>query len=128
MAANSLDTLRQRRTMRLTTHRRSGEAVATPVSIAFDGDRAFFRTYDRAGKAKRLRNQPEVTAAPSTLAGRATGTPIHARARLLEGEDAQRAAQAIERSQRLLQGVLVPVFHRLKRYRTLHYELIAGTR
>jgi hypothetical protein len=125
MPANSLDTLRQTKTIQLTTYKRNGEPVATPVSIAFDGDRAFFRTYDKAWKAKRLRNHPEVEAAPSTMAGKATGDSIHARARLLDGEDAKRAARAIQKNQRVLQGVLVPVFHRLKRYRTLHYELIA---
>jgi hypothetical protein len=125
MPANSLDTLRQTKTILLTTYKRNGEPVATPVTIAFDGDHAFFRTYDKAGKAKRLRNNPEVDAAPSTVGGKATGESIHARARLLDGDEAKRAARAIARRQRVLQGVLVPVFHRLKRYRTMHYELVA---
>ena len=53
---HELDTLRQTKTILLTTYKRSGDPVATPVSIAFADDRAFFRTYDKAGKAKRLRN------------------------------------------------------------------------
>ena len=32
----------------LTTYKRDGTPVPTPVSIAFDGDRAFFRSYDQA--------------------------------------------------------------------------------
>ena len=43
-------------TILLTTYKRDGTPVPTPVSIAFDGDRAFFRSYDQAWKTKRLRN------------------------------------------------------------------------
>ena len=70
-----------------------------------------------------MRNNPAVLVAPSTVRGRPTGPTIGAHARLLEGEEAKHAARAIARRQRLLQGVLVPVAHRLMRYRTLHYEL-----
>jgi len=122
---HELDTLRQTKTILLTTYKRSGDPVATPVSIAFADDRAFFRTYDKAGKAKRLRNNPEVEAAPSSFGGKATGDAIHARAVLLDGQDAKLAAKLLAKNQRLLQGTLVPIFHRLKGYRTLHYELIS---
>jgi hypothetical protein len=42
------------KTILLTTYKRDGTPVATAVSIAFDGGRALFRTYDRA-YAHRLR-------------------------------------------------------------------------
>ncbi len=122
---DKLDTLRETKTILLTTYKRNGDPVATPVSIAFDGDRAFFRTYDKAGKAKRLRNNPEVEAAPSSFGGKATGDAIHAHAVMLDGQDAKLAAKLLAKNQRVLQGTLVPAFHRLKGYRTMHYELIA---
>jgi len=121
----ALDTLRTSKTIVLTTYKRNGEPVETPVSIAFDGDRAFFRSYNKAWKTKRLRNNPEVKAAPSNMRGEPTGEAIHGRAVLLDGEDAKRAAKALAKNQRFLQGTLVPVFHRLMRYRTMHYELFA---
>jgi PPOX class probable F420-dependent enzyme len=121
----ALDTLRDSKTILLTTYKRNGEPVETPVSIAFDGDRAFFRSYDKAWKTKRLRNNPEVKAAPSNMRGEATGEAIHGHAVLLDGEDAKRAAKALAKNQRFLQGALVPIFHRLMRYRTMHYELFA---
>jgi uncharacterized protein len=34
------------------------------------------------------------------------------------------AARALSRRHRVLQAVLVPLAHRLLRYRTLHYELV----
>jgi uncharacterized protein len=115
----------KRRTALLTTDKRDGTAVATPVTMAVDGDRAFVRTWDSAWKAKRMRNNPAVLVAPSTVRGRVTGPTIGARSRLLDGDEAAHAARAIARRQPLLQGVLVPVAHRLMRYRTLHYELTA---
>ena len=93
------------------------------MTIAVDGDRAYVRTWDSAWKAKRMRNNPAVLIAPSTVRGRATGPAIDARSRLLEGEEARRAARAIARRQPILQGVLVPLTHKLMRYRTLHFEL-----
>ena len=119
----TFDAFTKRRTALLTTYKRDGTTVATPVTIAVDGDRAYVRTWDSAWKAKRMRNNPAVLVAPSTVRGRVTGATIAARSRLLEGEEAKHAARAIARRQPLLQGVLVPVAHRLMRYRTLHYEL-----
>jgi uncharacterized protein len=125
MSANSsvLRPFAGRRTALLTTYKRDGTPVATPVTIAVDGERAFVRTWHTSGKAKRLRNNLEIEIAPATMAGKATGPAIHARARLLDGGEARRAARAIARRQRILQGVLVPLTHRLKRVRTLHYEV-----
>jgi uncharacterized protein len=119
----SFESFRNRRTALLTTYKRDGTPVATPVTIAVDDGRAFVRTWDSAWKAKRMRNNPVVQVAPATVRGRPTGDAIAARSRLLEGDEAKRAARAIARRQPILQGVLVPLFHRLMRYRTLHYEL-----
>jgi PPOX class probable F420-dependent enzyme len=116
----------KQKTVRLTTFRRDGTPVGTAVNLAVDpGDarRAFFRTYDKAGKAKRLRNNPEVEIAPSTMKGEATGAAMHARARLLNGEEAKLAARLISRKHPLLQGIMVRWGHPLMRYKTLHYEV-----
>ena len=119
----SFEPFRKRRTALLTTYKRDGTPVATPVTIAVDGDRAYVRTWDSAWKAKRMRNHPGVLVAPSTVRGRATGPSIAARSRLLDGDEARHAARAIARRQPILQGLVVPLAHKLMRYRTLHYEL-----
>jgi uncharacterized protein len=121
--STSLDAITGAKTIRLTTYKRDGTPVATAVSVAFDGGRAYFRTYDQAGKAKRLRRDPRVEIAPATLRGQATGPGAPARAVLLENGPAAVAARALARRHRVLQAVLVPVAHRLRGYRTLHYEL-----
>jgi uncharacterized protein len=62
-----LEALKGTGTILLTTYKRDGTPVPTPVSVAFDGDRAFFRSYDQAWKTKRLRNDARVEIAPATL-------------------------------------------------------------
>ena len=114
---------RNARTILLTTYKRDGTPVPTPVSVAFDDGRAFFRSYDKAWKTKRLRNNPRVEFAASTLRGKPKGPPIQARATLLDDGQARVAAKALARRHRVLQGVLVPMAHRLRRYQTMHYEL-----
>ncbi len=120
---STLETLRDTKTMRLTTYKRDGSGVDTPVSVAFDGERVFFRSYSKAWKTKRLRNNPRVAVAPSTLRGKQTGPSIRARATLLTDEQAGVAAMALARRHRLLQAIVVPLAHRLMRYETMHYEL-----
>jgi hypothetical protein len=121
--SSDLKAVRDAKTILLTTYKRDGTPVETPVSIAFEGNRAFFRSYDQAWKTKRLRNNPQVEVAASTLRGQRTGPPIHGRATLLTNDQARIAAQALARRHRVLQGILVPLAHRLMRYRTMHYEL-----
>jgi PPOX class probable F420-dependent enzyme len=122
-AAEHFASLRRTKTMLLTTYKRDGTAVATPVSIAVDGDRVFFRSYDKAWKTRRMRRNPRVEVAPSTFRGTVTGPSITAEARLLDPGEAQVAARALARRHPVLQRVLVPIAHRVMRYRTMHYEL-----
>ncbi|MEW1751962.1 PPOX class F420-dependent oxidoreductase [Streptomyces angustmyceticus] len=109
----------------LTTYKRDGTGVGTPVNIAVDGDHAYIRTYGSAGKAKRMRNFPEVEFCAATWRGRPTGPVVRARARLLDPRtrEYRRAERSLTRKYPLLHGLLVPWAHRLKKERTLHYEL-----
>jgi uncharacterized protein len=120
---SSLNVLKDTKTVLLTSYRRDGSPIGTPVSVAFAGERAFFRSYSEAWKTKRLRHNPHVDVAPSTLRGKPTGPPIRARVERLGGEQAAIAAHALARRHRVLQAVVVPLAHRLMRYETLHYEL-----
>jgi uncharacterized protein len=109
--------------VRLTTFRRDGRPVSTPVNVAVDGDRVFFRTYEEAGKFKRLRNNPRVEVSPSTSRGAATGPAMPATARLLSGADDRRAAELIDRKHKVFQRILVRLAHRVRGYTTRHFEL-----
>jgi uncharacterized protein len=119
-------TLAPRKTMVLTTFKRDGTPVGTPVTVAVEGTRIFFRTYMEAWKFKRLRRNPFVEVTPSTtLRGAPRGATHPARARRLDGHDADLARRTLARRSPILQGLLVPWAHRLLRYRTVHYELTA---
>lgn len=122
---NILEPLAEARTVRLTTFRRDGRPVATPVSLVVDGDRAFVRTYKTSGKFKRLRNDPSVEVAPSTFRGEPLGPAVAARARILDDREAEHARRLIEAKHRVLHGLAVPLVHRLTRKRTVYLELVA---
>lgn len=83
--AGGLAPLGRSRTALLTTVRRSGEGVATPVSIALEAERAYFVTAAGSGKAKRLARCDRVRLAACTAGGATLGEALDGRARLLEG-------------------------------------------
>ena len=58
------------RFLSLTTFRKSGERVSTPVWIARDGDALIVTTPQASGKVKRLRNSPRVEVRPCNRMGR----------------------------------------------------------
>ncbi|OCB57962.1 PPOX class F420-dependent oxidoreductase [Mycobacterium parascrofulaceum] len=126
-AANpSLAPFVRQKTISLTTFRKDGRPGASPVSIAVDGDRAYFRSFERAVKVRRMRRNPNVEIAPATASGKPTGSALPARVRLLEGAEYQKAARLLRRKYPFLHGVLVPSAHRLLRPkfgRTIHAEL-----
>src|SRR5215211_6537164 len=114
------------KTVLVTTSRQPGRPVRTPVSLAVDGDHAYLRSFEKAGKTRRLRHNPGVEVAPSTARGRPTGPAIQATARRLEDVEAQGAARLLAGKHPVLHGVLVPLTHRLGRAKTgktVHFQL-----
>lgn len=125
-------TLSRRKTMVLTTFKKDGTPVGTPVSVAVDGEKIYFRTYTKTWKVKRLRRNPLVEVTPSTFRGKPRGPTLPARVRLLEGDEADwremscsvaLARDALARRHPILQRMLVPALHELLRYTTIHYEI-----
>jgi PPOX class probable F420-dependent enzyme len=117
-ASPALTRFVRQKTVLVTTYRQDGRPVSTPVSLAVDGDHAYLRSFEQAGKTRRLRNNPRVEVAPSTARGRPTGPAILATARRLQGAEARRAARLLAAKHPLLHGVLVPLTHRLGRAKT----------
>jgi PPOX class probable F420-dependent enzyme len=70
VAASAFDILGQSRYIRLTTFRRDGTPVPTPVWQVRDGDRLLVITDGTTGKVKRLRHTPRVLIAVSDQRGR----------------------------------------------------------
>ncbi len=81
----------------LTTFRKSGEPVGTPVwYVVLDG-KLYVRTGANAGKVKRIRNDPYVLLAPATVRGKQIGPESEARARILESGEEELAEKAMKR-------------------------------
>lgn len=117
----------RQKTINLTTFRKDGTTGTSPVSIVVDGDRAYFRSFERAIKVRRIRRNPNVEFGPATGSGKSTGPVQAGTVRLLEGAEYRKAARLLRRKYPLLHGIAVPTAHRLMRSkygRTVHAELI----
>ena len=81
----------------LTTVRKNGVKVPTPVWFGEEGDKLYVMTRGTMGKTKRIRNNPQVEVAPCTIRGKVTGESFPARARILPVAEHARARQTVRR-------------------------------
>jgi len=81
----------------LTTFRKTGVGVPTPVWFGEQDDMLYVMTRHDLGKAKRIRNNAQVKVAPCTMGGKVTGPDFAATARILLPEEHARARQTINR-------------------------------
>lgn len=89
-----LSLFRDQAYLSLTTFRKNGSPVATPVWFALDGEKLYVMTGAETGKVRRVRHNAQVEVAPCTLNGSLLGPSLEAMARILHDEDrliAQRA-------------------------------------
>ncbi len=86
----------------LTSYRRSGDPVATPVWVVPDGDALAVWTALGSGKIKRIRRNSQITLAPCTMRGAVTGAPVPARANLLPAEQIPRILSLIRKKYGLI--------------------------
>ena len=89
--------LRGQKYISLTTFRKNGAAVATPVWFGEEGDKLYVMTRSDMGKTKRIRNNPQVRIAPCTIRGRVTGADFPATARILPPEEHAHTRQTVTR-------------------------------
>ncbi|MBK8030519.1 MAG: PPOX class F420-dependent oxidoreductase [Chloroflexi bacterium] len=81
--------------MCLTTFRKSGEPVPTPVWFAGDTKKVYVMTQANAGKVKRIRNNAQVEVAPCTSRGDLLGAAVEAMARILPPDQVSEAKAAL---------------------------------
>jgi uncharacterized protein len=89
--------IRGQKYISLTTFRKNGAKVATPVWFGEDGGKLYVMTLRKMGKTKRIRNNPQVTVAPCTIRGKLTGSELASTARILPPEEHAHARQTINR-------------------------------
>jgi PPOX class probable F420-dependent enzyme len=91
------DSIRGQKYISLTTFRKNGAGVATPVWFGEEDGALYVMTRSDMGKMKRIRNNPQVKVAACTMRGKVTGPELAAKARVLPPEEHARARQAINR-------------------------------
>lgn len=92
---DSFASFKQQQYLLLTTFRKNGTPVPTPVWFAPSEGRFYVQTTASAGKVKRLRHTSTVQLAPCTARGQVLGDAVDARARVLaEGDPVRGVAES----------------------------------
>jgi PPOX class probable F420-dependent enzyme len=79
----------------LSTFRKNGEAVPTPVWFGLADGKVYIRTEAGVGKVKRIRREPRVRVVPCTFRGRPLGLSTEGCARILTPHESAHAERAI---------------------------------
>ena len=112
----SFPDLRRQQCIALTTFRKTGEAVTTPVWFAQRLGTIYVETHAEAGKLKRLRHTARVTLAPCTYSGKVTGAVSAGNARILtESEESTAASVALAKKY----GVMRSLYHFVRNARRM---------
>src|SRR5215210_373729 len=104
--------LRGSRVVLLTSFRRDGQGIGTPVGFNLANGIGYFTTWTTTGKVKRIAYNPRVTLAPCTRAGKVIGPTVAGIARQLDSAEAARVLTMLRPG---LWGWLWNVIYRLQR-------------
>ena len=103
------------RYLSVTSFKRDGTGVATPVWFVSDGERLFALTDLHSAKVRRIRRNPRVLIAPCRADGKLRSRPVAARAEVLTADaDLDRVQQLLVERYRLTYRVVMR-FYRLGR-------------
>lgn len=85
----------------ITSFKRDGSGVATPVWFVQEGGRLLVQTDTDSGKVKRIRRNPRVLVAPCTATGRLLADPLPAQAELLPDAEVGRVERLLAAKYRI---------------------------
>lgn len=97
MNSAEVERLARGKYLSLTTYKKDGTAIATPVWVARDGDELVVITDAGSGKAKRIRNSGRVELAPCDVRGRVSGPSVSGHASLTDSSGTARIEGQIKR-------------------------------
>jgi uncharacterized protein len=101
----------------LTSFRRDGTGVATPVWFVRDNGRLLVETDAGSYKVRRIRRDPHVRIAVCDARGRLLGDAVEADAAILPEEGRERVERLLARKYRLDRLTILPVYHLVMRLR-----------
>jgi PPOX class probable F420-dependent enzyme len=111
---SSLEQLGSEKYVLLTTFRKDGRAVSTPLWVVPDPAGLAVWTVRDSGKVKRIRNSGRVTVAACDVRGNPSGDAVEGRARIGDQADRVRIGKALARKYGL-SGRMVLLGSRLRR-------------
>lgn len=114
-SSTSLTSLENQKYISLTTFRRTGAAVATPVWFVQLQNTLYIYTDATAGKVKRIRNNPQVQLASCTMLGKVKGPIITGVARIVTDSQEQVRAEAALNAKYWLARSLLSLLYRMIR-------------
>jgi uncharacterized protein len=117
------ETLQGHKYCLLTTFRKSGKPVPTPVWFGLADGRIYLYSEATVGKLKRIRNNPRVRVAPCTLRGKPLGPPAEGHARVLAADETDRAERAIAANYGLGRKLYQAIAHRLSSVALVYIEV-----
>jgi PPOX class probable F420-dependent enzyme len=101
----------------ITSFKRDGVGVATPVWFVVDGERLLVITDPQSFKAKRIWRNPAVLVAPCSASGRLRGEPVAARAEFLPAAEMERVEHLMARRYRIDRVLILPIYRLIQRLR-----------
>ena len=101
----------------LTSFKRDGGGVSTPVWFVEENGRFFVRTDGNSYKVKRIARNPSVTIAECSASGRLRGEPVTARAEILRNGKAEHVDELMARKYRLDKILILPIYRAVQRIR-----------
>lgn len=101
----------------LTSYRRDGTPVATPVWFVTENGRLLVSTDAGSYKVKRIRRNPVVSIAACTASGRLRGEPVEARAEILPDGDGPHVDELMKRKYRVDRVLVLPLYRAVMRLR-----------
>jgi uncharacterized protein len=104
--SSTLTSLTKEKYISLTTFRKTGEGVTTPMWFGERSGIIYVETGANAGKLKRIRRTARVTLAPCTLSGKITGSSFEGNARILtESREIMTARAAMSKKYGLVRSL-----------------------
>ena len=119
LQTTSFDDIAHARAILLTTFRRDGSPVGTPIWFVVRNGTIYATTTATSGKVKRIRNTSRVLVAPCTQLGKVTGPTYEGRARVLTEQEMREVLSAIRRRY----GILDLIFSLLNRFQGQNEEV-----
>ena len=99
----------------VTSFKRDGTAVATPVWFVADNGHLLVETDAGSGKAKRIRRDAHVVVAPCSPSGKLKGEQIDAHAEFLPESERERVEGLMARKYRVDRVLVLPVYRAVQK-------------